>query len=54
MTYEMGSSLRTVYDSLTPQQRDAVAAEVIAAVEPFRRGEVLRIPALAQIGWAKA
>lgn len=52
MTYEMGSSLRTVYDSLTPQQRDAVAAEVIAAVEPFRRGAVLRIPALAQIGWA--
>ncbi|HKQ48983.1 MAG TPA: class I SAM-dependent methyltransferase [Phycisphaerae bacterium] len=54
MTYEMGSSLRTVYDSLTPAQRDAVAAEVIAAVEPFRRDKVLRIPALAQIGWARA
>jgi hypothetical protein len=53
MTYEMGSSLRSVYDGLTPSQRDAVAAEVIAAVEQFRFGDVLRIPALAQIGWAQ-
>ncbi len=54
MTYQMGSSLRTVYDSLTPAQRDAVSKEVVSAVEPFRAGDVLRIPALAQIGWARA
>lgn len=53
MTCQMGSSLRTVYDSLTPRQREAVAAEVEAAVEPYRTGDVLRIPALAQIGWGK-
>lgn len=54
MTYQMGSSLRTVYDGLTSAQREAIAAEVASAVEQFRTNDVLRIPALAQIGWATA
>jgi ubiquinone/menaquinone biosynthesis C-methylase UbiE len=53
MTYQMGSSLRSVYDGLTTAQRESVAAEVASAVEQFRIGDVLRIPALAQIGWAE-
>ncbi len=54
MTYQMGSSLRSVYDGLTAAQREAIAAEVASAVEQFRCGDVLRIPAVAQIGWARA
>lgn len=53
MTYQMGSSLRSVYDGLTAPQRESIAAEVASAVEQFRGGDVLRIPALAQIGWAR-
>lgn len=51
MMYEMGGSLRSVLDGLTDAQRAAVRAEVMAGVEPFRSGDVLRIPSVAQVGW---
>ncbi|MBI5763909.1 MAG: methyltransferase domain-containing protein [Planctomycetes bacterium] len=50
MMTEMGGSLHAVVSGLTPEQRRQVREETIAAVEPFRDGSILRIPALAQIG----
>lgn len=54
MMSQMGGSLRKVYNGLKDDQRAAVAEEVIAGVEQFRSADVLRIPALAQVGSATA
>ncbi len=48
---QMGCSLNKVLDGLTPEQREAIRLEVVRAVEGFRCGSVLRIPALAQVGF---
>lgn len=50
MMTEMGGSLHAVVSGLTPAQREQVRAETIAAVDRYRDGSILRIPALAQIG----
>lgn len=52
MMSEMGGSLRKVYDGLSDSQRAAVSEEVVRNVEQFRSADVLRIPALAQVGVA--
>lgn len=54
MMSQMGGSLRKVYDGLTEAQRKTVAEEVVSNVEQFRSADVLRIPALAQVGSASA
>lgn len=51
---EMGCSLSKLLAGLTPEQRDAIRREVVAAVEQHRADDVLRIPALAQVGVALA
>jgi SAM-dependent methyltransferase len=48
---QMGCSLNKVLGGLTPEQREVVQEEVVRAVEQFRSGDVLRIPALAQVGY---
>lgn len=53
MMCEMSCSLRPVLQGLTDSQREAVRRDVLAGVESFRRGDVLRIPAMAQVGWAE-
>lgn len=50
MMTEMGGSLHAVVTGLTTAQREQVRTETIAAVDRFRDGGILRIPALAQIG----
>jgi len=51
---EMGGSLRKVLSGLSAEQRAAVQAEVAREVERFACDGVLRIPALAQVGSARA
>lgn len=54
LSLDTGASLRAVLDRLKPEQLAALEREVAEAVEPFRSGELLRIPALAQVGWGRA
>jgi len=54
LSRDTGASLRAVLDRLNPEQLAQLAREVIQAVERFRSGELLRIPALAQVGSGRA
>jgi len=54
MMTEMGGSLRRTLASLTPEQIEAARRDVVAAVSEFSDGAVLRIPAVAQVGWGEA
>ena len=54
MMCDMGSGLRSVIESLAPEQLQAVRRDVIEGVETFRCNSVLRIPALAQVARAVA
>lgn len=54
LSRDTGASLNAVLGKLKPDQLAAVEREVAGAVEKFRSGELLRIPALAQIGWGSA
>lgn len=50
MSRDTGASLAAVLSRLSPEQLADIASDVAARVERFRSGEVLRIPALAQVG----
>lgn len=54
LSRDTGASLNAVLGKLTPDQLASLEREVAGAVEPFRSGELLRIPALAQVGWGSA
>ncbi len=54
LSRDTGASLRAVLNRITPDQLTQLTREVSDAVERFRSGELLRIPALAQVGSASA
>lgn len=51
---ELGGPLGAVLALLGPEEREALRDAVAAAVERFRTGEGLRIPAQAQLAWGRA
>lgn len=51
---QMGCSLNKLLARATEHQQNAIRSDVISAVEQFRTGDVLRIPALAQVAGATA
>lgn len=54
MSLDTGAALRGALQRLSPQQLDELGRRVAEQVERFRVGGVLRIPAVAQVGWATA
>jgi len=54
MSLDTGATLRAVLKRLSAAQHDELGRRMAEAAERFRVGEVLRIPALAQVGWAAA
>lgn len=51
---ELGGPLGTALFTLEPEERAALRDEIAAAVERFRTGEGLRIPAQVQLAWGYA
>ena len=54
MMTDTGGPLGSLIDRLSPAAAGAVAADVAARLERYRAGEVLRIPAQAQLAWGRA
>jgi ubiquinone/menaquinone biosynthesis C-methylase UbiE len=54
MMTDTGGPLGPLIARLTPAEAGAVAADVAARLERYRAGEVLRIPAQAQLAWGRA
>jgi len=54
MMSDTGGPLGSRIDRLSPAAAGAVAADVAARLERYRAGEVLRIPAQAQLAWGRA
>jgi len=49
-----GAPLAPFIEDLAPAQVGAVAADVAARLERYRAGDVLRVPAQAQLAWGRA
>ncbi len=54
MMTDTGGPLGPLIERLSPVEAGAVAADVAARLERHRAGEVLRIPAQAQLAWGRA
>jgi ubiquinone/menaquinone biosynthesis C-methylase UbiE len=54
MMTDTGGPLGSLIERLSPAEAGAVAADVAARLERHRAGEVLRIPAQAQLAWGRA
>jgi len=54
MMTEAGGPLASFVEGLTPGEVGQVAADVAAHLERYRAGDVLRIPAQAQLAWGRA
>jgi ubiquinone/menaquinone biosynthesis C-methylase UbiE len=54
MMSDTGGPLGSLIDRLSPAAAGAVAADVATRLERYRAGEVLRIPAQAQLAWGRA
>jgi len=54
MTSEVAGPLAPVLASLTPEERRRVEQAVTVRLDRFRTGDVLRIPAQAQLAWGRA
>jgi ubiquinone/menaquinone biosynthesis C-methylase UbiE len=54
MMTDTGGPLGSLIDRLSPGEAGAVAADVAARLERYRAGDVLRIPAQAQLAWGRA
>ena len=53
MRSDMSRPLAPVLRTLTAEERRQVARDVAEGVERFRSGDVLRIPAQAQLAWGR-
>ncbi len=54
MMADTAGPLASLIVGLTPVEREGVAADVAARLERYRAGDVLRIPAQAQLAWGRA
>jgi hypothetical protein len=54
MMTEAGGPLASFVEGLTAAEVGQVAADVAARLERYRAGDVLRIPAQAQLAWGRA
>jgi ubiquinone/menaquinone biosynthesis C-methylase UbiE len=54
MMTDTGGPLAPFIDALSPAEAGPVAADVAARLERYRAGDVLRIPAQAQLAWGRA
>jgi enediyne biosynthesis protein CalE5 len=54
MMADTGGPLAPLIVGLTPVEREGVAADVAGGLERYRAGDVLRIPAQAQLAWGRA
>jgi hypothetical protein len=54
MLTDMAGPLAPLLAALAPAERATVAADVAAHLDRFRAGDVLRIPAQAQLAWGRA
>ena len=54
LTDGTGGPLAPLLDGLAPERVDAVVARVTEGVARYRAGDVLRIPAQAQLAWGRA
>ncbi len=54
MMTDTAGPLAPLIEGLAPAEREAVAADVAGRLERYRAGDVLRIPAQAQLAWGRA
>ena len=54
MMADTAGPLAPLIEGLAPSEREGVAADVAGRLERYRAGDVLRIPAQAQIAWGRA
>jgi hypothetical protein len=54
MMADTAGPLAPLIEGLGPAEREGVAADVAGRLERYRAGDVLRIPAQAQLAWGRA
>ena len=54
MMADTAGPLAPLIQGLAPTERDRVAADAAGRLERYRAGDVLRIPAQAQLAWGRA
>jgi SAM-dependent methyltransferase len=54
MMADTAGPLAPLIEGLAPAEREGVAADVAGRLERYRAGDVLRIPAQAQLAWGRA